>query len=183
MPRNNGEDALYIFRSRDAVPEHAVSNGQGRENLLLIPSRRVIVSRFYIYFKESVEKNCGAGHVKMLLYPVSGYGDVRFLQTGISHLRCHGPLPYQAVELLLGGSSWYVSVGDIGRTDGLVSLLSTLHTCLVLTGLVVLRSEILGNPSLGGAYGELRESSRVGTHICDESGLIQMLRYGHRLAH
>ena len=61
-------------------------------------------------------------------------------------------------------------------------LLCSLYTGLVLAGLVILRSQIVSNPGLGRTYGKLRQSRGIGTHVGNQSGLVQMLRYGHGLA-
>ena len=85
--------------------------------------------------------------------------DGRAVEFGADHLRSYGALPDQVVEFLFGRGAFDRLAVDIRRADGLVRLL----------GLLALGQFLL------------REVYGVGTHVGDETLLVEVLGDGHRL--
>ena len=152
--------------------------GQG----LQFRSRHVIViGALEIDLKEAVKL-----HYLTLGYEVfltSSDGDVcrRLLEFGISHLRCYRALPDQVIEFFLLRSASDGMVADIGGADGLVSLLGTLAAGAVLSHLEILLTDSLLHLLADGIQRQFAQVHRVGTHIGDETFLIESLCQPHGL--
>ena len=112
----------------------------------------LVVAAFHIDFQEAVENDLGSLQCKFLASLVRRYLDIGTLDLGISHLRGDGALPYKIVEFLLLGRTFDGRILYIGRTYGLVRLLSTFGMRLVLSGLGVFLTEIVQNECLGSVY-------------------------------
>ena len=66
------------------------------------------------------------------------------------------------------------------RTDGLMGLLGSLGLGPVLAGVGILLAELVDDELLRGAEGEGGEVRRVGTHVGDQTALVEGLRHPHR---
>ena len=97
----------------------------------------VLVHRLTVYLDETVElHHLTLSHkclVAIAQFDVHG----GLLDLGIGHLAGDGALPDQVVEALLLTCTLNLRLVHIGGTDGLVSLLGTLRTGVILTCLAV----------------------------------------------
>ena len=113
----------------------AVDRGRGQSRALIDRRQRLevlvflVVAAFLVERQETVEPNDGAGRAQIgaLAGTVSEDFDGGAFQNRRFHLRRHGPLPDQLIELGLVGIEEAGNVlgatGQIGRPDGFVRLL------------------------------------------------------------
>ena len=141
-----------------------------------------IVASFDIYFQETVEEDLFAGNEETLFKAVAPDAHVGLLDAGVGHLVGDGPLPDEVVEFLLRGGAFDVEVADIGRTDGFVGLLGTLDAGVIVARLGIFSAVEFGDGLFGGADGQRREVHGVGTHVGDQTGLVEALGDRHGLA-
>ena len=106
---------------------------------------------------------------------------------GIDHLRRQGALPHQSVQSQIGatqltGHRFRRPQGQRGA-DGLVRLLGVLHLVGVPTsgGGQVIRAEFTANLAPHGVERFVGQGDRVGSHISNESPLVQTLGRSHDL--
>ena len=116
---------------------------------------------------------------------VVGHADVhhRLFDFGVGHLRCDCPFPYQLIQPALrcvGGDDVFAHVGG---ADSLVSLLRSFGLGLVAAGLHVFVAIHVADFIFGHAQCQVAQVHAVGTHVGDESVLVQLLRYLHGACH
>ena len=135
-----------------------LQRGKDMSELLLL---LVVIDGLTIDLDETVElHDLTLGH-KLLLTSVprflitNTYRYRRLLNFGICHLTGDGTLPDQFVQTLLLSSTLNLHLVHIGGTDGLVSLLGTLRTGMILTRLTVFLSIKTDNLLLAGTQTEL----------------------------
>ena len=103
----------------------------------------LVIDRLTIHLDETVELHDLTLGDELLLTPDScllildGNRHRRLLNLCVSHLTGNRTLPDQFVQTLLLARAFNLQTVHIGRTDGLVSLLSTLRVGVVLTRLAV----------------------------------------------
>ena len=141
----------------------------------------VIVPTLHIDLKKTVKEHILPLRYKLLRQSGGTYHNLCLLYGGICHLRGHGARPDKIIEPLLLSRTLYCPVCRIGWPYSLVRLLRALGLCLVLTGFGVLLTVILYNGLLYRGKSKLGEISGIGTHIGNESLLIQCLRNPHSL--
>ena len=142
----------------------------------------LVVAAFDIDFQEAVEENLFAADQEPFREMVGSNGHVGLFQPGVGHLAGDSPLPDEVVEAFLRGSSLDFQVAHIGGPDGFVCLLGPFRLGVVVPYLGILRAEQLDDLFFRGVQGEGREVHRVGTHVGDQTGFVEPLGDGHRLA-
>ncbi len=118
----------------------------------------------------------------VLRFRSSGYAfdvDSGLLKQRITHLRSDGAAPYQAVELFLAVGTLYIAVADVGGTYGLMSLLGAFGAGVVAACTRVFLAVVVYDSTGYLGEGCLGEIGGVGTHVCDLSRLVKLLRHAH----
>ena len=170
------------LRGRDVAGHHALARGHGRQGVH-VGRGGIGVGRLDIDLQEAVEVDDLARGREVLGAVAHCDVDRGALELGVGHLRGNGALPYQVVELLLLGSALDVAMGNGSGAYGLVGLLGALAGGVVLAYLEVLLAQRGLNLVAYGSQGQVGEVERVGTHVGDESRLIERLGHAHRLRH
>ena len=145
--------------------------------------RLLVVGTLHIQFQEAVEEDLGGLQGIFLAPGVQAYPHIGRKHPGFCHLRSDGALPNQIVELLLRRGTLDGGVVNEGRAYGFVCLLRALGPGLELARVMVLGPEIVEYELAGGVDGQRREVGRVGTHVGNQSALVQGLGETHCLAH
>ena len=101
---------------------------------------------------------------------------------GIGHLAGEGAFPYQVVQAFLLGRAADRLALHVGGADGLVGFLCAFGVGVVVAGLVELFAHPLHDGRAAALQAEVGKVHRVGTHVGDETGLVQPLRHAHRLS-
>ena len=140
-----------------------------------------VIVRLTINLEETIKLDDFALGNKLLVGTADRDVDRSLLNLCISHLTGNGTLPDQVVELTLLCGALNLCAIHVGRTNGFVSLLSTLRIGVILTYLAVFLAIELGNLLLAGIDTQTREVDRVSTHIGNLSVLIQVLSHHHGL--
>ena len=142
----------------------------------------LVVHRLTIHLDETVEFDHLALGNELFRCAANADIDSGLLHLGIGHLAGDGTFPNQFVQFLLLSRSLDGRVLHIGRADGLVSLLGTFRTGMILAYLAVWLAIEFLDFLLAGIDAQAGEVDRVGTHVGDLSVLVQVLGNHHRLA-
>ena len=128
----------------------------------------------------------GGGEFHLVLLRRPGDGDLHGGTAGVGHLRGHGALPNQLIELKFLGIQGAGELPRSGkglacRTNRLVSLLGVFHLPRVLPGRV---RDILGAVEFqrllaSGIDTRLGQRGRVGTHVGNVTVFVEPLRHAH----
>ena len=130
---------------------------QRRQDVTLLLLNIVVIDRLTIDFQETIEL-----HDLTHSNEVEG-GSVRLdfcrrlLDSSISHLTGNGTLPDEFVQPTLLSSALNLRTIHIGRTDGLVSLLSAFRTGVILTHLGIFGTVQLLDFCLAGVDAQSRK--------------------------
>ena len=142
-----------------------------------------VVHTFGIELEEAVEQHAGTPDDELLRAVADGSGDFGVLHPGRRHLRCHGALPDELVELLFLRVAAYRSVLDVGGTYGFVRLLGALAVRFELARVGVFRAELVDDELLRRAQRECGKVRGVRTHIGDETLFVETLGDAHGNVH
>ena len=167
-----------------------LSLGQSRESGLGIVGAlaTTLLDRLHVRLEEAVEGDGAPRRDEGARRTLGRRGvdlDTDALALGVLHLRGHGALPDQLVqpELIPLQSGLRRGAEHLaGRSDRLVRLLRVLHLAGVdprLLGQEV-RTEELPHLVAGGADRGAGQGHRVGPHVGDVPGLVQVLGHRHR---
>ena len=154
---------------------------QRREQMTFFLLLVIVIIALAIYFNETIELNNFTLSNKLLISTTDRDVHGSSLHNGICHLTGNGTFPNQFVQFTLLGSTFDGLLVHIGRTDGFVSLLSTLRTGTILANLRILFTIKVVDFFFSSIDTQAGKVDRVSTHIGDLSVLIQMLSHHHRL--
>ena len=107
----------------------------------------------------------------------------RFLQLRIRHLTRKRALPNQVIEFTFLRSSFDVFSRHIRRTNCFMRFLSPFRLGVIIATLMIVRSHALCNHGFSRVKTECRKIHRVGTHIGNQSRLVERLRKTHGGSH
>ena len=171
------------LRCHDRLRLQRLTHCQRGQQTLRCVGRLIVVGRLRVELQETVETNNLTRCNKLSLTTIHIDRNDRAVDLGCHHLRRHGTLPDQLIESFLGRVTLDRGAIQIRRTDSLVSLLRALGLGLIVANLVILLAEELNNLLLGLRQSLTRQIDRVGTHIGDQTLLVQTLCQRHRLRH
>ena len=175
--RSRGE----TLRGGDLRREDPVAGREFRQQPLAALGGLVVVRGFGVEAQETVETDHFALCDELVRTVRHVDGDGRAVQFGADHLRGDRALPDQVVELLLGGCALDLLTLDVRRADGLVGLLGAFGLGLVVVPAGVFLAVEFRDLFLALGQRLLREVHRVGTHVGDQTLLVEVLGHGHRL--
>ena len=98
-------------------------------------------------------------------------------------MRSDSAFPDEFVESTLISSAFDGLLVEISRADGFVSLLSSFRLGVVLTRLDIFGTIILLDFLLGHTKSKARQVDRVGTHIGNLTGFVELLGDTHCVGH
>ena len=177
----SGRSLREALRRGDLRRRHAVAGREFREQPLAALGGLVVVRGFGIEAQESVEADDLALGDELVLRTADVDGDGRAVELGADHLRGDRAFPDQVVEFLLGRRAFDRLAVDVRRADGLVGLLRALGLGLVVVPRRVFLAVEFRDLLLALRERLLREVHRVGTHVGDQTLLVEVLRHGHGL--
>ena len=148
-----------------------------QEDFFLV--RLFVVAAFQIHLHESVEKQLDRLQAIEFGPFVGGNLEVGVHDPAFGHLGGHGPLPDELIELFLLGGAFDGDIFYIGGPDGFVGLLGAFGLGAVLARVGIGFSEILQDELLGRPKGQAGQVGGVGSHVSDETALIERLRHPH----
>ena len=168
------------LRGRNGLIEHLVARREfGQQPFAVLG--RLLVGRLRIEPQETVETHHFARGNELFAAAVDRDRDRRAVQLGRNHLRSDRALPDQVVEPLFGRRTLDRLPLDIRRADRLVRLLSPFGLGLVVMVRRILLAVEIRDLLLALRQRQRREVHRVGTHVGDETLLVEVLRDGHGL--
>ena len=176
-----GRGLREALRGGNLLGKQPVALRHLRQKALAALLALLVVRRLGVEAQEAVEANHLARGDELLLRARHVDDNRRAVELGADHLRGDRALPNQVVEPLLGRRALNRLAVDVRRTDGLVGLLGPLGLGLVVIPARVLLTVELDDLLLALGQRLLREVDRVGTHVGDETLLVEVLRHGHRL--
>ena len=97
------------------------------------------------------------------------YGDGSLFCFSISHLTRYGTFPDEVVQAALLCIAFYLVVGDVSGSNGLVGFLRSFSVGMELSWLGVCLAVHGDDFVFCGVDAEGGEVDGVGTHVCDES--------------
>ena len=169
------------LRSHDRLRRQLLTDRQCGQHTLRCIGSLIVIGRFRIELQETVETNNLARCNELSLTIVHINRNHRAVDLGSHHLRGYGTLPDQLIEALLGCITLDRGAIQVRRTDSLVCLLRALGLGLIVTNLMILLAKELDDLLLGLSQRLTRQIDRVGTHIGDQTLLVQTLSQRHRL--
>ena len=169
-------------RCEDSDPGDCVRMGVTSRGTPVDITRRVAEADFRICLG-NIEFHYFAGSAKLFVASFDVDADGCFLQLCVGHLAGDGSLPNELIQALFLRRAGYGVGGHDCRPDGLVSLLCALGVGVICSALMIGFSHSLGNHFAATVEAKGREVHRVGTHVGDVSGFIEVLSYGHGGCH
>ena len=143
----------------------------------------IVIGAFKIDLEETVKlHNLTLGHKDVF---TSRHVDIdrRLLEFGISHLGSDRAFPDQLIELFLLRRTGYRMVTDISGTYSLMGLLGALAGRAIMAHLEIALTDVFLDVLADGSQRKIAQVNRVGTHIGDQTFLIQALSQSHSLTH
>src|SRR5690554_4192017 len=112
------------FTRSHIIQSQALPDFQGRQHSFLLLIAILIISRFYIYLKESLKSDHFPTSSQRLRHSRNSNGSSCLFQLGIRHLRSDGPFPNQLIKpLFIIISSTCLLHAEVCWPDGFVSFL------------------------------------------------------------
>ena len=130
--------------------------------------------------QETVElHHLAVGHERFGL-AVDGDNSRSLLNQRVRHLAGERALADQGVEAAFLCRAFNLGAAHVGGTNGLVRLLRSLGVRVVGAALMVFLAHALLDDGAAGVEAQRGEIGRVGTHVGDETRLVERLSHAHR---